>query len=352
MTDESNTQRAVASLEALMVPGLFNQRTHLWGRRRLGLLRNNEALWSYTNAWSAVCSLAALAKSHNLDSSLRGFMQGLHAYHRGRSASVGTGPIGFESLPPFPHGPGGDVFYDDNTWLGLVLSQHHVLTRNVVAADLSCKVLDFVLTGWSTEATWSHPGGIRWKMPVSNRSRNACSNAPVAELAALVGMRDHDETKLDWARRIYAWVHEALEGSGGLYFDQIAPDGAVLPDIWSYNQGTMIGAGVLLYRATNEADYLTRAELTAQAALKHFSVERLMAQNAAFNAVFFRNLFVLDEIEPDPAYRAIADEYGNRMWMERRDPATGLFSGGTSFLNNTAPMIQIYALLSGSAPHP
>jgi hypothetical protein len=40
------------------------------------------------------------------------------------------------------------------------------------------------------------------------------------------------------------------------------------------------------------------------------------------------------------------------MWMERRDPTTGLFSGGTSFLNNTAPMMQIYALLCGSAPHP
>ena len=165
-------------------------------------------------------------------------------------------------------------------------------------------------------------------------------------------MRDRDEAKLDWAKRIYAWIHESLEGSGGLYFDQIAPDGAVLSDIWSYNQGTMIGAAVLLHRATDEAHYLARAEATAQAALNHFSVDRLMDQNAAFNAVFFRNLFVLDGINPDPAYRALAEEYGDRMWIERRDPLTGLFSDGNSFLNNTAPMMQIYALLGGSAPHP
>jgi len=353
MTDESNLERAVATFEALYAPGLFNKRTRLWGHRRFWLLRNNEPLWSYADAWSAACTLAALGGQARIDSSLRGFFRGLRAYHRGpRSDLTSTDPIGFESVPPFPHGPGGDVFYDDNAWLGLALCHHHALTRSDEAADLSRRLLHFVLTGWSTDTTWSHPGGIRWKVPASNRSRNTCSNGPVAELAALIGTRDSDETKLDWAKRIYRWVHESLEGSGGLYLDQIAPDGTVLPDIWSYNQGTMIGAGVLLHRATGEADYLTRAKLTAQVALNHFSVNRLVGQNAAFNAVFFRNLLLLDAVSPDPAYRALAEEYGDWMWIERRDPLTGLFFGGKSFLNNTAPMIQIYALLSGSAPHP
>ncbi|HVA10195.1 MAG TPA: hypothetical protein VNG12_26055, partial [Acidimicrobiales bacterium] len=61
---------------------------------------------------------------------------------------------------------------------------------------------------------------------------------------------------------------------------------------------------------------------------------------------------LLDGVSPDRAYRALAQEYGDRMWIERRDPLTGLFIGGKSFLNDTAPMVQIYALLSGSAPHP
>ena len=203
-------------------------------------------------------------------------------------------------LPPFPHGPGGDVFYDDNAWLGLALCRHHELNGSREAADLSHRVLDFVLTGWSTETTWRHPGGIRWKVPASNRSRNTCSNAPVAELAALIGVRDADETKLDWAKRIYAWVHTWLEGADRLYLDQIAPDGTVLPDIWSYNQGTMIGAGVLLHRATEDAGYLAQAESTAQAAVRHFSLDRLVAQGAAFNAVFFRNLLLLDAVQPRP----------------------------------------------------
>ena len=148
---------------------------------------------------------------------------------------------------------------------------------------------------------------------------NTCSNAPVAELAAVIAVRDGDESKLEWAKRIYAWVHGSLEGGDRLYLDQIAPDGTVLPDIWSYNQGTMIGAGVLLHRATEEAGYLTQAESTARAAARHFSLDRLVAQGAAFNAVFFRNLLLLDAVSPDPAYRSLAEEYGERMWIERRD---------------------------------
>jgi hypothetical protein len=353
MSDESNQERAVATFEALYAPGLFSKRTRLWGRRKLWLLRNNEALWPYADAWSAVCTLSAMAEQVTLESSLSGFLRGLGAYHRsGRSNLATYSQSGFESVPPFPHGPGGDVFYDDNTWLGLALCHHHHLTGSDEAADLSRRLLDFVLSGWSADTTWSHPGGIRWKVPISNRSRNTCSNAPVAELAALIGTRDGDEEKLDWAKRIYAWVRQTLAGSDGLYLDQIAPDGTVLPDIWSYNQGTMIGAGVMLHRATDQPDYLTEAELTAHAALRRFSVNRLVAQDAAFNAVFFRNLFLLDAVRPDSAYRRLAEQYGDQMWIERRDPVTGLFLGGASFLNNTAPMIQIYALLAGSPPHP
>lgn len=353
MVDGHNAERAGATFEALCAPRLFSKHSRLWGRRNWWLLRNNEALWPYADAWSAVCTLAACPGQLRMHSSLQGLFRGLGAYHRHRRAALASSdPIGFESFAVFPHGPGGDVFYDDNTWLGLALCHHHELTKSDDAANLSRRLLAFVLTGWSNDRTWSHPGGIRWKVPLSNRSRNTCSNAPVAALAALISVRDDDEAALDWAKRIYAWVHETLQGGDGLYVDQIAPDGTLVSDIWSYNQGAMIGAGVLLHRATGEADYLSAAQSTAQAALRQFSVDRLVGQGAAFNAVFFRNLLLLDAVSPVPASTTLAEEYGDRMWTERRDPVTGLFSGGKSFLNDTAPMIEIYALLAGSAPHP
>jgi predicted alpha-1,6-mannanase (GH76 family) len=150
---------------------------------------------------------------------------------------------------------------------------------------------------------------------------------------------------------IYDWVRDALLGPDGLYADRIAPDGMVSTTAWSYNQGTMIGAGVLLHRVTGDGRYLTQATETAAASLQRFNLEALLTQDAAFNAVFFRNLFLLDEVVPDPRYRQLALDYGEEMWRARRHPGTGLFRGQGSPLNNTAPLVELYALLAGAAPH-
>ncbi len=291
-------------------------------------------------------------------SSLPGLFRGLGAYHRHhRSALAGQHPVGFESSAVFPHGRGGDVYYDDNTWLGLALCRHHELTASADAAELSRRLFDFIVTGWSSERTWSHPGGIRWMVPDRCVSRNTCSNAPVAELAAEIARRDNDEEALAWSQRIYAWVDETLRGSDELYLDRIDPDGTLHREIYSYNQGTMIGASVLLHQATGDSAYLSRAKSTASAAMSRFSVDELLKQDAAFNAVFFRNLFLLGDVSPNDEYRTLAVQYADQMWTERRDPKSGVFSGSTPsntsapFLNNTAPMMEIYALLAGSPAH-
>jgi hypothetical protein len=353
MTGEFNRDRALATFSALRNKAVFNERSCLWGRRKWLVLRANEALWPFADAWSALCTLAALPESGVARSHLGDLPKGLRAYHRHpRSALTGPGPIGFESLAVFPHGRGGDVFYDDNTWLGLALCAHHELTAGAQSAKLSRRLLAFILSGWSNENSWANPGGIRWKVPASCHSRNTCSNAPVIELAALIAATEGGQEYLAWAERIYAWVRTSLLGAEELYWDRNDPDGTVHREIWSYNQGTMIGAGVLLHRATGDDDYLFQAEATANAAISRFSVDELLRQDAAFNAVFFRNLLLLNAVSPNGTYRELAMAYGERMWSERRDASSGLFGGGSSFLNDTAPMVEIYALLAGAPPHP
>jgi hypothetical protein len=352
--DDVQATRAFTTFDALRAGALFNRRTNLWGRRKWLVLRRNEALWPYADAWSAVCTLAALPNGADAMSFLPDLARGLGAYHRHhRSALAGRDPIGFESSAVFPHGRGGDVFYDDNAWLGLALCCHHELTSSADAAELTRRLFDFIVTGWSNQPNWAHPGGIRWKEPATCVSRNTCSNAPVAELAAVIAGRDDNEEALEWSKRIYAWVRQTTLGTAELYLDRIDPDGTLHNEVYTYNQGTMIGAGVLLHKATGDLAYLSQAESTARASMSRFSVDQLLTQDAAFNAVFFRNLFVLNDVSPSEAYRASALQYAERMWTERRDSASGLFSGGpSSFLNNTAPMIEIYALLAGAPPHP
>jgi hypothetical protein len=350
---ETQARRATSTFDALYQRAVFHERTNLWGRRKWWLLRRNEPLWPYAEMWSATCTLAALPGQQRALAALPAFFRGLGSYHRRhREVMAGENPIAFESAAVFPHGRGGDKYYDDNTWLGLALCRHHEITGNKSAAQLSRRLLAFILEGWSNEPGWSHPGGIRWVDSDTDLSRNTCSNAPVAQLAALVGLRDKNKEMFAWSERIYAWVRESFLSDQALYIDRIAPDGQTNTQIWSYNQGTMIGAGVQLHKVTGTQSYLAQAQETAAAALAHFSLDALLGQDPAFNAVYFRNLFLLDLARHSSSYRQAAEDYGDRMWAERRDEESGLFLGGTSFLNDSAPMVELYALLAGSPPHP
>ena len=217
---------------------------------------------------------------------------------------------------------------------------------------MSRRLLCYILKGWSNDSGWSHPGGIRWVNLDTNLSRNTRSNAPVAQLAAVIALRDKSEQMLEWSERIYAWVRETMLTDQALYIDRIDPDGQTNTQLWTYNQGTMIGDGVQLYRATGTQSYLTQAQDTAEAAFEYFTLERLLGQNPAFNAVYFRNLFLLGPSGPRSTLWAAAEEYGESMWVERCDHESGLFLGGSSFLNDSAPMVELYALLAGSPPHP
>jgi len=278
-------------------------------------------------------------------------VQGLRSYGREPGNLEDAGSAGFESVVTPPLGNGGDRYYDDNAWLGLALVRHHELTKDPGLLRLAERVFAFVVSGWSTETTWQIPGGIRWKEPASNRSRNTCVNGPAAELAARLHEKTGDAAYLEWAVRTYGWTRRALVGPDCLYADQIAPDGTRTPTIWSYNQGSMIGAGVLLARATADSSFLDHSVQTAAAYTGSRDVAALMTQDPAFNAVLFRNLLVLDDVRPHHRYRALLAAYGSAMWASQR-LRHGLFAGNGSALNNAAAMLQIYALLAGAPPHP
>jgi Glycosyl hydrolase family 76 len=347
---EQALERAQTTLRAIRNPRLYSRRRRLYGTRRSLLLRDYEALWPFADAWSALSTLWSL--DHSTSGELASFLEAIPAYARTGDVLDEQGPLGFESRVTPPLGGGGDRFYDDNAWVGLALTRHRDLTGDDRALSLARRLLEFDLTGWATDRSWSHPGGIRWKEPASCVSRNTCSNAPVAELALLVHRATRDSSALEWAIRIYNWVRSCLLGPDGLYLDRIDPSGSVADEVYTYNQGTMIGAGVLLHDATGDDEYLVHAQFTERAGRSRFSTSALMGQDAAFNAVWFRNLLLLDETSYDPARLEAAVEYAEGMWQKSRDPRTGLFGGGDSPLNATAPMIEIYALIAGAQPHP
>jgi hypothetical protein len=345
-------QRATATLAAIGAPTLHSRTRHLFGTRRRSLSgRDYETLWPFADAWSALCTVGSLPGQGEAMRLLDRMVIGLRAYSKDPGIVEAASVAGFESVVTAPLGSGGDRYYDDHAWLGLALVRHYELTGDPALLRLATRVFAFVVSGWSAEVTWEVPGGLRWKEAPSSRSRNTCSNGPAAALAAKLHEGTGDASYLDWATRIYDWTRRALLGTDALYMDRIDPDGTRTPTIWSYNQGSMIGSGVLLGRQTGDPSYVGQAVETADAYVGRTTVPELVDQDPAFNAVFFRNLLVLARERPDPRYRALASGYGAHMWDSRRT-RRGLFAGKGSPLNNTAAMLQIYALLAGAEPHP
>src|SRR5438094_130766 len=72
---------------------------------------------------------------------------------------------------------------------------------------------------------------------------------------------------LQWSQRMLNWLDRCMLAPNGLYWDHIDANGVVDYTHWSYNQGSLIGADVLLYRQTHDADALARAEALADATL-------------------------------------------------------------------------------------
>jgi hypothetical protein len=343
-TQQENAERAVAAYNALLHyfstdHGLLNEAYPPGFRNR------------YAHHWPFVRALAAtldMAGTPDIGDRYAGDapdrLQALALYWDG-----GASPPGYDSAVRPPRGPGGDKFYDDNEWAGLALVQLARQTGDAGALRQAAEIFDFVLSGWDNDPSHPAPGGVYWAQAAWSRDRNTVSNAPGAELGLHLHELTGEARYLEWARRMYDWTDRHLRAPNGLYWDHVDLGGAVETTQWSYNQGTMIGAGALLSRVTDDAAHLERAARTADAALAHYARVDYFTQDPAFNAIFFRNLLLLHADRPDPAYRRAMQGYADRAWDTVRDVKTTLFrfkpTRSVALLDQAA-MVQIYACLA------
>jgi hypothetical protein len=308
-------------------------------------------LWPFTNATAGTAFLAATPGESRFLSGVTARRVGLGHYADDAEVSPTDvpQPPAYQSAVAPPLGPGGATYYDDNAWVGLNLVHAYQVTSDTTYLTMAQDEFNFVVTGWDTNSADGCPGGIYWE-DVAGSQRNATANAANAELGAELDLLTHDTTDLAWAQYIYGWTVDCLGTSSGLYDDHVEPNGTVDATIWSYNQGVMVGAGVLLNKATGTASYLTQAEQTANAAVAYFgSGSVLDNQGTAFDAIYFRDLFLLNQVAPNTSYVAEATSFGATMWSQRQ--STGLFNPQYG-VNGTAPMVELYALLAGSPPTP
>lgn len=349
-TSPAMQQAAVATYEALQ-QGFYEPPTSLYGAQPSAPCGSYSCLWPFTNATAATLFLLGTPDGSAYAPDAADRLVGLTHYADPleQSPTGAVQPPAYESAAAPPLGPGGSTYYDDNAWVGLDLIQDYLLTSSQAALSLAQDAFNFAATGWDASPSDPCPGGVFWE-DVAGSQRNVSANGANAELGLELYRITGDASDLVWATQMYQWVVTCLGNPDGLYSDHINADGSLATTVWSYNQGVMIGAGVLLAEITGNQSYLVQAQRTAEAAVNHFGAgTALTGQGPAFNAIYFRNLLFLNQVAPDSAYVAEAQSYAATMWAQRQ--STGLIDP-TDGVNGTAPMVEIFSLLAGSPPLP
>ena len=260
-----------------------------------------------------------------------------------------TDPPGYDSYLRPPHGQGGDKFYDDNEWIALGLLQRHQMHGGRL--ERAAEIFDLVVFGWDDDPSHPCPGGVFWTQADWSRDRNTISNGPGAQVGLHLAMATGQRSRLDWALRMYEWTRGCLLAPNELYWDHIDLEGNIEKTQWSYNQGVMIGAGELLYRATGKKRYLQQARRTAEAALAYYADGKYWEQPARFHAIFFANLLRLWTITHDERYRTAMRDYADEAYERFVDRSTGLyrFEGDEPVtLLEQAGMVRIQAMSAWS----
>jgi hypothetical protein len=268
------------------------------------------------------------------------------------AATVSTLPSYDGNVAP-PAGPGGASYYDDNEWVGIELVRLYELERNPAALQQAEQIMAFVMAGWQTVSPASGqpvpcPGGVPFSNARGNLARNTVTDGPGAELAVQLYRLTHNIRYLEFAEIAYGWVRACLLEPSGLYADHINLSGSIDRTLWSYNQGSMMGAAMLLYEATRNPEYLAQARTTEHAALAYYSYARLSGENPFFVAVYFRNLLYLQSLTHEGPGTLPVREYLYYAWLRHR-LADNLFAYGSPpvvELLRQASIVQLYALLA------
>jgi len=161
-------------------------------------------------------------------------------------------------------------YYDDMAWLGLALWRAGQVG---IPRPAALEVLAHRLrAGWTDHGG----GGIWWR--ANDDMKGVPSNGPSAILFTWLAADGH-RADLQRALSIVDWMEEWLiDQDSGLVFDglRIGPNGdvrALVEDVFTYNQGTFIGACVELACATGSRFWAELARRTVLAVREHLTGE-------------------------------------------------------------------------------
>ncbi len=377
---QSHLERATAAYTAMQTTMYVSDGTSLYHETSPASGPVYAYLWPFTRALLGTLALAGVRgePQQQYASDVHDRLRGLERYWDRLTFT----PAYCSSVPGF-FGSGGDKYYDDNAWVALALIQAHRMRLSTSTPLRRAEQLwKFAQKGWDTDRAAQIPGGVFWVQQrtgagLTNHDRGTGATAGYAELAfhlhELTGSgafdgdgdpiaRPHALGALNMANWVARYVDRSERGEGP-FWNVARPDGSIDTNLWSYNQGVMLGARMLQYRVSGDATCLDLAERIARQTLATFGDFRM--HPPSFNVMCFQNMLLLcaeshdDDLQA--SMRQAMERYADWAWAPAtgaRDPSTDLFyfaDGGqpaygrqAARLQDQGAMVQLYALLAWS----
>lgn len=316
---------------------------------------DNPYAYVYPYAGVVTATLGLLRLDRRYAPAVRDRVEALAAYYNPAPASANplsppapASPPGYASYVLPPLGGGGDLFYDDNEWIGLAALQQYRMTGDPAALKRAELINTLVAYGWDDDPGHPDPGGTFWTQATYNHDRNTVSTGLGSEIASRLFLLTRKQAYLAQSLRQFDWVDRYLRAPDGLYWDHVDLNGTVNTAQLAYNQGNMLGAAALLHLATGESAYLAQAVDIAEKSLETFGSGGTFSADVPGAVTFFKNLLLLHSIHPDDNYRRQQQKYADALW-ETVDPATGLLpaEGGLA-VNAQAALVETQTLAAWS----
>jgi len=183
-------------------------------------------------------------------------------------------------------------YNDDIMWWAIACTRAYKITNQERYLKKAKVSFDFVYDNFRDPT-----GGLYWTN--QRTSMNSCVNCPAIIAAVRLSVLLKDASYLEKATSLYAWQKKTLTDGTGRVFDNIRYDKnrkttRISRFSLTYNQGTYIGAAVLLYQQTKDKTYLDDAIETAKWTKANLCVtnQRILRSEGQGDGGAFKGIFV------------------------------------------------------------
>jgi len=226
-----------------------------------------------------------------------------------------------------------NVYNDDIAWICIQLARFAIITNEKRYSDISALAFERTFArAWTDD----FGGGLLWRDDMT--TKNSCVNFPATISACLLYSIYGDEKKvklgaqckdagreityIEAATMMFDWAAEHLcfFKEGGEHYGKVCDsyDKGRITNYWSgtYNLGTCIGAGAMIYKLTGNADYLKKAIAAADYTLKSYEYGAVNGEAngndlPGFKGILMRWLgYLKDELSD------VADISAYKKWIE------------------------------------